>query len=223
MKVKFPILWGTLGLASAVFIALLLTGNIMWFSENPPLQMIPDLDTQFKVKPQTGSTVFADRKSNREPLENTVPRDGHVYPFTMGDIDKAEVEFAAGNPLTPSEFVLARGQNRFNTFCSPCHNYTAKGDGLVQKKGMGSAETMNLTRDVARAYSSAKLFHIISAGQNIMPAYGDRINEADRWAIVHYVRELQKNAAEKEGVAMPTPTAPALTSDATTPTVGGGK
>ncbi|MBL7973605.1 MAG: cytochrome c [Candidatus Kapabacteria bacterium] len=221
MKVKFPILWGTLGLATAVFVALLLTGNIMWFSEDAPLQVIADMDNQFRVKPQTGSTLFADRKSNRDPIENTVPRDGHVYPFSMGDVDKAEAQFASGNPVKNSEFVLARGQNRFNTFCSPCHNYTAGGDGLVQKKGFGAQETMNLTRDVARGYTDGKLFHIISVGQNIMPAYGDRINEADRWAIVHYVRELQSKAAAKEGVSMPAPATPAV--DTTQPANGGGK
>jgi mono/diheme cytochrome c family protein len=54
---------------------------------------------------------------------------------------------------------------------------------------------MNLTRPAAREYSDAKIFHVISAGQNIMPAYADRISETDRWAIVHYVRELQSKAA----------------------------
>lgn len=218
MKVKYPVFFGVLALGLAVVVVLILTGNLMWFSTTPPVMVIADMDHQFKVKPQTGSTFFSDRKSNRDPIANTIPRDGDVYRFAMSDIDKAEAFYASGNPVKVSEYVLARGQNRFNTFCSPCHNYTATGDGLVQKKGMGAEETMNLTRDVARGYTDAKFFHIISAGQNIMPAYADRLSEVDRWSIVHYVRSLQKKAADKEGVAMPTPSAPV--SETANPTAG---
>lgn len=180
--------------------------------------MLADMDDQFKVKPQTGSHYFVDRKSNRDPLANTVPRDGHVYPFAPGDVDKAEVAFAAGNPVPNSEFVLARGQNRFShTFCAPCHNYGGTGDGLVQtRSGFGATETMNITREIARGYSDAKLFHIISVGQNIMPAYGDRLSDVDRWAVVRYIRELQGKAA---GVS-PASTAAPVDSSATT-TAGG--
>lgn len=198
MKVKYPIFWGVLALAVAVFATLVLTGTKMWFSEEPPIVVIADMDDQFKVKPQRGSTFFADRKSNREPVANTVPRDGHSYPFGMGDVDQAEALYASGNPIQNTEYVLARGQNRFYTFCSPCHNFGGTGDGLVQQKGMGSSMTMNLMRPEARAYTDAKFFHIISAGQNIMPSYADRLSEVDRWAVVHYVRHLQQKAAAAE-------------------------
>ncbi len=216
---KLSVFWIVLGLGLAGFVGALLAGYIPWYSEQPPIMMLADMDDQFKVKPQTGSSYFVDRKSNREPVANTVPRDGHVYPFAAGDVDKAEAAFAAGNPLPNSEFVLARGQNRFYTFCSPCHNFGGTGDGLVHKRApeFGATETMNITRDVARAYSDAKLFHIISVGQNIMPAYGDRISEPDRWAIVRFIRELQSKAAGGAPVAAATP------SDSSASTTAGGK
>ena len=139
MKMKLSVFWIVLGVGLAAFIALVIAGVIPWYSETPPIMMLSDMDDQFKVKPQTGSTFFVDRKSNREPVANTVPRDGHSYPFAMSDIDKAEVAFVSGNPLEKSEFVLARGQNRFYTFCSPCHNYGGTGDGLVHKREIGRA------------------------------------------------------------------------------------
>lgn len=179
----------------ATFTIGVLSGKIWWFSEEPPLMVIPDMDDQFRLKPQGEARFFADNRAQRDPVEGTLPREGKIYPFAMGDVDSAEKYFAAGNPLPKTEFVLARGQNRFNVYCSPCHNYTGTGDGLVQKKGFGNEVTMNLTRPGARLYSDAKIFHVISAGQNIMPAYADRISEVDRWAIVHYVRELQEKAA----------------------------
>ncbi|GIV54052.1 MAG: hypothetical protein KatS3mg039_0570 [Candidatus Kapaibacterium sp.] len=176
----------------ATFTIGVLSGKIWWFSEEPPLMVIPDMDDQFHLKPQGEAHFFADNRAQRDPVEGTLPRVGRTYPFAMGDVDSAEKYFAAGNPLPKTEYVLARGQNRFNTFCSPCHNYTGTGDGLIQKRGFGNQETMNLTRQQAREYSDAKIFHVISAGQNIMPAYADRIAEVDRWAIVHYVRLLQE-------------------------------
>jgi mono/diheme cytochrome c family protein len=188
----------TLAIVAAVlatFTIGVLSGKIWWFSEEPPLMVVPDMDDQFHLKPQGEARFFADNRAQRDPVEGSLPRVGRAYPFAMGDVDSAEKYFAAGNPLPRTDFVLARGQNRFNTYCSPCHNYTGTGDGLVQKRGFGNQETMNLTREQARAYSDAKIFHVISAGQNIMPPYADRISETDRWAIVHYVRELQQKAA----------------------------
>lgn len=195
MSTAWKIIIGVLLAVVATFTIGVLSGKIWWFSEDPPLMVIPDMDDQFHLKPQGEARFFADNSAQRDPVEGTLPRQGRSYPFAMGDVDSAEKYFAAGNPLPKTEFVLARGQNRFNTFCSPCHNYTGTGDGLVQRRGFGNQETMNLTRPAAREYSDAKIFHVISAGQNIMPAYADRISETDRWAIVHYVRELQSKAA----------------------------
>lgn len=195
MSTAWKIIIGVLLAALATFTIGVLSGRIWWFSEEPPLMIIPDMDDQFHLKPQGEARFFADNRAQRDPVEGTLPRQGRSYPFAMGDVDSAEKYFAAGNPLPKTEFVLARGQNRFNTFCSPCHNYTGTGDGLVQRRGFGNQETMNLIRQAAREYSDAKIFHVISAGQNIMPAYADRISETDRWAIVHYVRQLQSKAA----------------------------
>lgn len=223
MKMKLSIFWVVLGVGLAGFVALVIAGVIPWYSEQPPIMMLADMDDQFKVKPQTRSTFFADNKANREPVANTIARDGHTYPFAMSDIDKAEVAFASGNPLEKSEYVLARGQNRFYTFCSPCHNYGGTGDGAVHVRApeFGSTETMNLTREVARGYSDAKIFHIISVGQNIMPAYGDRISETDRWAIIHFVRELQAKAAAREAASGATAAASTAMDNTSTQTAKG--
>jgi mono/diheme cytochrome c family protein len=194
MSTAWKIIIATFLVIGATFTIGVLSGKIWWFSEEPPLMIIPDMDDQFHLKPQGEARFFADNRAQRDPVAGTLPRQGRSYPFAMGDVDSAERYFATGNPLPKTEFVLARGQNRFNTFCSPCHNYTGTGDGLVQQRGFGNQETMNLIREQARQYSDAKIFHVISAGQNIMPAYADRISEVDRWAIVHYVRQLQNSA-----------------------------
>jgi mono/diheme cytochrome c family protein len=86
--------------------------------------------------------------------------------------------------------VLARGQNRFNVFCSACHGYDAHSNPPMVKRERWLG-IPNLTRPETAALSDARIYHIISAGQNLMPSYADKISPTDRWAIVYYLRTLQ--------------------------------
>ena len=171
-----------IGLALAGFVVGVLSGSITWFSEDTPIMIINDMDDQFKVKPQVGSTFYTDRKSGREPLPNTVPIEGSSYPLDKPDFDKADSLIGA-NPLDLSsletrQYILSRGKNRFEAFCT-----------VVAR---GFQNPPNLRDEVTKAKTDAHLFHIISAGQNIMNGYADKIKPNDRWSIVHYVREMQK-------------------------------
>lgn len=181
--------------AVSVFLILVLSGRITWFSEQPPLEFLDNMDHNFKAIPQSGNTFFADGASQRAPLEGTVARGVPVYPLTMGDVDAAE-ELNVDPQLEKTEFLMARGQNRFNVFCSPCHNYDAQGESLVATRGEW-AGIPNLTRPETVALSNARIFHIISAGQNLMPSYADKIAPVDRWAIVYYLRSLQDAAGSE--------------------------
>jgi mono/diheme cytochrome c family protein len=175
-----------------IFFVALLSGNLLWTSDRPPLEIIDDMDNQLKVKPQAASAFFADGKGTRDPLEYTVPVKGDKYSFAMGDVD-AGIAAHPTNPLAPTDIVLARGKNRFNTYCAPCHNYDGKGNGLVVQHGFSNPP--NLMENAAN-YPDGKIFHIISAGQNVMPGYADKTNESDRWAILHYVRQMQGKLAQ---------------------------
>lgn len=194
---------GVMGMALAVFWILVLAGQITWFSEQPPLQIIPDMDDQFRVDPQEPSRFFADRRSFRIPPEGTVPRDGRAYPFGQAELALAEQTFKQP-PFPSSNEVLAFGRNRYEIFCSPCHGADGKGDGPVVQRGF--VPPPDLTRPEARAYSDARLFHVISAGQNIMPSYAGKLTEAERWAVVYYLRQLQREA---QGQVAAAPMAPA--------------
>lgn len=181
--------------AVAVLTILILSGRVTWFSEESPIEFNPNMDHNFKAIPQSGNTFFADRKSVRDPIEGTVARGVDVYQLKQGDIDTAEV-VNVDPQLEQTEFLLARGQNRFNTYCSPCHNYNAKGESRVATRGQW-AGIPDLTREQTRALSNARIFHIISAGQNLMPSYADKVAPIDRWAIVYYLRTLQAAGAEQ--------------------------
>lgn len=190
-KIKFfPALLFTL---VVVFWVALLSGNLMWTSNNPPLQIIDDMDDQAKVKPQVSSAFFADGKGTRDPLENTLPITGHKYSVELDDVDVKNI-----NNIPATDIVLARGQNRFNIYCSPCHNYDGKGNGLVAQRGFSNPPNL---MENAKNLSDGRIFHIISAGQNIMSSYADKTSELDRWAIVHYIRAMQKGSVNPQPVA----------------------
>ncbi|NQW30076.1 MAG: cytochrome c [Ignavibacteria bacterium] len=185
---------GIVGLALVAGIVSVLSSRTTWFSESPPIEVLPNLDLQFKDIPQSGNTFFADRKSLRDPVEGTVARGATTYLLGQGDIELAETN-NVDPEIEKSAFVLSRGQNRFNVFCSPCHNYDAKGESIVAVRGEW-AGIPNLTRPETSALSNSRIFHIISAGQNLMPSYADKISPIDRWTIIYYLRSLQNNNAQ---------------------------
>ncbi|MCB2206064.1 cytochrome c [bacterium] len=155
-------------------------------SKEPPIKVRFDMYYQSKYMAQEPSTFFADRTVMRGHVPGTLPRNGTVYPYTTPE----EAEAALHNPLAVSPEVLARGKNRFNTFCSPCHSPSGQDTTEVVRRGL--QKPPNLAGKNAKGYSDAHIFHVISVGQNIMPGYADKLKEGDRWAIVNYVRELQK-------------------------------
>ncbi len=190
MKLRFSqILQLAAGLGVVVLLVMLFTGQKTWFSTEPPVEIQPNLDHQFRAIPQSPNSFFADGKSLREPVEGSVARGPQPYQLGPGDIDAAETANVDPN-LPKTEFVLARGQNRFNTFCAPCHYYNGKSENSAVSK-RGWAGIPDLTRPETSALSNARIFHIISAGQNLMPSYADKIDPVDRWAIIRYLRTLQ--------------------------------
>jgi mono/diheme cytochrome c family protein len=155
-------------------------------STEPPIQIRYDMYYQSKVGAQQGSEFFADRLAMRGHVPGTVARDGDIYQYTT--IEEAEAELR--NPLAGRTDLLERGKNRFNVFCATCHSPSGQDTTEVVRKGL--PKPPSLAAPNAKSYSDARLYHVISAGQNIMPGYADKLKPEDRWAIVNYIRELQK-------------------------------
>ncbi len=155
-------------------------------STEPPIQIRYDMYYQKRLSAQQGSEFFADRIGMRGHVPGTVPRDGEIYPYAT--FEEAETELR--NPFAGRSDVLARGKNRFDSFCATCHSPSGQDTTNVVRKGL--PKPPSLAAPNAKSYSDARLFHVISAGQNIMPGYADKLKPEDRWAIINYVRELQK-------------------------------
>lgn len=98
-------------------------------------------------------------------------------------------EAARKNPPVVSDTLLARGHDRFDIYCSPCHGLAGDGDGIIVAHGFPAPPSYHIDRLIA--VPAQHFFDVISNGYGVMYAYGDRIDPHDRWAITAYIRALQ--------------------------------
>ncbi|QQS34588.1 MAG: DUF3341 domain-containing protein [Ignavibacteriales bacterium] len=148
---------------------------------------------QDKLIPQEKSEFFSDGRGMRTPVKGTVARGYIPYPYT-GETNPVEV---LSNPFLPTKENLELGKRKFLTYCSPCHGNFADGDSRLRGQ-FPNPPTLHSQR--ARDFSDGMIYHIITNGQNTMPSYTSQVTRDERWAIVNYVRALQKakNADESD-------------------------
>ena len=167
----------------------------------PPLYIFPDMEWQLKLRPQKENGFFTNGLSSQFPVPGTIARSvplqtagGAVFPFEDAPVNTGHVtgttNFVENNPLPITARLLARGQQRFNINCSPCHGATAEGKGITQKIG-AMAVVANLHDKRIVEMADGELFFVITNGRNNMGAYGPNITVEDRWAIIAYLRALQ--------------------------------
>ncbi|NOZ73975.1 MAG: cytochrome c [FCB group bacterium] len=172
--------------------ALVLSGCRGRTSEKPPIHLNPNMDTQEKYKPQSRSRFFKDEATMRMPVEGTVAR-GLLkadLPFYTGR--NTDSSFVNTNPVALTEQVMNRGQERFNIYCAPCHSRLGDGKGIITQYQYPIPPT-SFHQDRIRSMPDGEIFEIISQGIRNMPSYRHQIPVADRWAIIHYVRALQRS------------------------------
>lgn len=177
--------FGRAALAAAVVTAAACSGP----QRTPPIMVWPDMDVQEKFKAQSGSPVFGDGRSNRRPVEGTVAV-GHLKEENAATTGVEQGLWVGKMPVTVTPELLKRGQARFNIYCTPCHDRTGQGQGIVPKKATWIPTNLMEPRVVEMP--DGEIFSVISQGRRSMPGYRFQILEADRWAIISYVRALQR-------------------------------
>ena len=166
-------------------------------SEDPPINLVPDMDDQAHRLPQSISSVFADKRAMRKPEPHTVARN-HLK---QGDDYEKGLD-AKGAPVSrlPVEVtraLLDRGEERFNIYCAPCHDKTGSGNGAVPQRLKGKPDEAafsgipTLWDQRLLDTPDGDIFSTISNGKARMPSYAAQIPVEDRWAIVAHVRVLQ--------------------------------
>ena len=147
-----------------------------------------DMHDQPKFTPLRESTFFADGLSARVPVEGTVAR-GQLREDTLLYTGKIGGENASVFPFPVDERVMARGQERYDIFCAPCHARTGDGDGMVVQRGYRQPPSLHIDR--LRAVPVGHFIDVIANGFGAMPDYSAQVRAEDRWAIAAYIRALQ--------------------------------
>ncbi len=160
-------------------------------SEKPPIHLNPNMDSQPKYKAQAESKFFADGATMRMPDSGTVARgylraDSTFYFGKTGDSD-----FIATMPVHITTHLMQRGRERFDIYCSPCHSRLGDGKGIIVARGLVAPPTFHDER--LRAMPDGQIFDVITNGLRNMPAYDHQVPVDDRWAIVAYLRALQRS------------------------------
>jgi mono/diheme cytochrome c family protein len=187
-------------------------------STQPPTEVFPDMVRQMKVRAQAPLNFFADGRGPRLPVESTVPigyempqpkttaappaagaeapEEAHtLVAFSAGtdyfNTGKMGDQWGTGIPLPVTRELMERGQQRFNITCAMCHGPTAEGNGITKQYGL--VTVVSLQDERIRKMSDGEIFNTITNGKNTMMAYGANILVEDRWAIIAYLRALQRS------------------------------
>jgi mono/diheme cytochrome c family protein len=174
-----------------IFIVVSIAGCRGGFSRRPPIELFADMDRQPKLRPQAANRFFANGLSSRSPVPGTIAR-GAPYqdlPVNTGR-EPGTTNFISLLPVPVTSGLLARGQDRYTIHCAVCHGATGDGKGITTKYQMVGMANFHDQRLVAM--SDGEIFHTITYGKNLMGAYGSTVNPRDRWAIIAYLRALQR-------------------------------
>ena len=166
-----------------------------------------DMQDQPRLKPLARSDFYADGRSERPLVANTIARgqlraDKYFY--------SGMINGQPGNvmPFPVTAEVLSRGQERFNIYCSPCHSKLGDGNGMIVQRGYRRPPSFHIDR--LRQAPLGHFYDVMTNGFGAMPSYAPQIPPRDRWAIISYIRALQlsQNATMGEvpsGEPVPSP------------------
>jgi len=203
-----------IGFILLVIVAVALLGFRGQHRQAPAIEFFGDMKRQDKIKFQKPSSFFADGRAARPPVEGTIPMGYDIpgHPSQNSEVPKDDIssplgEFTAGTdyyntgkmgdqwgtgiPLPISRELLERGQVVYTINCAICHGATGQGNGITSKYGLNGIA--NYHQDKYRTMADGQIFNTITHGYNTMMSYSDKITVKDRWAVISYIRALQKS------------------------------
>lgn len=194
-----------------IIYALLVIGVVSIFgfrgqlSEKTPIEIFPDMDRQAKYKPQAENDFFADGRNDRPIPANAVARgnglnlaetfSAEYEDTTLGDSayrfgKNPDGSFYDGFPIEPTNELMALGRAKYDIFCLSCHGAAGDGNGVTKPYGVLAASYHD---DRLRNETDGYLYDVIANGKGLMYGLKDRLDPEERWAIVLYMRALQRS------------------------------
>jgi len=168
-------------------ILMLGVGSSLGCSSNKPAwEYMPDMFDSPALKAQKYDKNLPHHRAMREPVEGTIPRGFQPYHY-KDDPEGAGRDLK--NPLQPTEEILLAGEKIYKTYCGVCHGPKGFGKGSIVPP---FPPPPSLHSDKVSGWTDGRLYHVVTTGQGIMPAYASQIKPEARWAAIHYVRVLQR-------------------------------
>lgn len=193
-------------LNAGLALAFVASFGVMWASRRdvhqPNVEFFPDMAHAPRANAFAASAVFRDGKTLQAPPPGTIPRGLLPLHYAATAPEAARAGQELQNPLAKDDAkALARGEQVFTNFCTPCHGAGGRGDGLVARRGVPPPPSLVTGRSLA--LKDGQLFHILTYGQNNMASYASQVSREDRWRVILYVRSLQALRASARAAGQP--------------------
>lgn len=202
MKFAIKILFYAFPFVALAAALLFKNGYIIISNGDPATEIISDMDRQISHEAQDICEYFIDSAATRLPPTGTIPLNARKYPFEQIYFEYPENNIS--NPIKNKDIAAHLGKSKYASFCAYCHGATGKGDGVVitdanlEEGEEGFPLPPDLTAKATVEKTDGRLFHILSAGQNLMFPVASKLSETERWAIVAFIRKMQKTANSGE-------------------------
>jgi mono/diheme cytochrome c family protein len=162
-------------------------------SGQPPIHPQQNMDFQNRFNAQEENSFFENNMAMRMPVEGTVSRGNLKNNTAIYEGVDENGDFITENPFEITEEFLYRGKDRYDIYCSVCHGGTGNGRGIIMTGNYGYVPAPSYHREASRNMPEGEFYSAIANGVRTMPSYATQIDVEDRWAIVAYIRALQKS------------------------------
>jgi|ERR1035437_3528234 hypothetical protein len=160
---------------------------------NPGWDYFPDMFYSIAYESYSKNPNFEDGLTMRKPVPGTVPRDFIPFDYTIDSDSRILAGKELLNPLLSSVEVLGRGKKDYAIFCTGCHGEGGNGDGHLYTSHLYPMKPRSLVTGSAISLKDGEIFHTITLGFGSMGAHASQILPEERWAIILYIRTLQKS------------------------------
>lgn len=180
-------------IASLILLSLMLMSCRGQKSEKPPISPVQNMQFQNRFNAQENNEFFANNMSMRPPVEGTISRGNLRQNSALYEGRNENGEFVTENPMEVTRSFLYRGQERYDIYCTPCHGAVGDGRGIIMTGQYGYVPAPSYHRQASYDMPDGQFYSAITEGIRSMPAYNTQIKVEDRWAIVAYIRALQRS------------------------------
>jgi mono/diheme cytochrome c family protein len=185
--------------AISVKLVFLLTAGLLFWSCDRNRNMrgydfMPDMVYSQAFETYSENPNFQDSMTMRVPVSGSVPRGFIPFRYTIDTESRTRAGKELVNPYSMTDKVIADGKLIFTTFCIGCHGARGGGDGQLYTSGLYPLKPREISGAATSKLSDGEIYHTITLGFGSMGAHGSQIKPDDRWKLVLYVRELQKEA-----------------------------